>query len=131
MSKSKRIVAPFTNKFGQTIQPGEDVFAITTCTGIVSINQAKYVGYVERQSYDWDTKTYGLEKFAQISTPCTKNVYYKKGTTEPFVWGFYNSGIPGTDQFDRVEVPFDQISTLQYNRIIPTTASLNDMASIL
>jgi hypothetical protein len=129
MSKSKRIVAPFINNFGQVIQPNDEVFAVKTCTGRVSVDLVKYIGYIEREAYDWTESKHVMQKFAQISTPATKNVYYKKGTTELFKWSQYVSGVPSHEQFDVARVPFTQISTLYYNRIIPKTASLNDLAS--
>jgi hypothetical protein len=131
MSKSKRIVAPFINDFGQVIQPNEQVFAVTTCTHRTHVFEAKYVGYVERQDYNWKEKKHEMKKFAQISTPSSRHVYYKKGTTELFQWGSYVNGMPGDQQYDRVEVPFDQISTLQYNRILSKNSSLHELASVV
>lgn len=131
MSKSKRIVAPFINDFGQVIQPNEDVFAITTCTHRTNVFEAKYVGYVERQSYDWKEKKHVMMKFAQISTPSTRTEYFKKGTTEPYKWSTYVSGVPGEQQFDRVEVPYNHISTLQYNRILPKNVTPSQLAEAI
>lgn len=131
MGKSKRIVAPFVNDFGQVIQPNDPVFAVTTCTHRVSINKVKYIGFVERETYNWRDSKYEMQKFAQISAPATRHVYYKKGTTEPFQWSTYVQGVPGDQQYDRVEEQFEQISTLQYNRILPITASLDQMAEAL
>jgi hypothetical protein len=131
MSKSKRIVAPFINDFGQVIQPNEEVFAVTTCTHRTRVFEAKYIGYVERQEYNWNEKKYEMKKFAQISTPSTTWVYYKKGTTELFQWGSYVNGMPGDRQYDRVEVPYNHISTLQYNRILSKSASLTQLASVV
>jgi hypothetical protein len=131
MSKSKRIVAPFINDFGQVIQPNEEVFAVTTCTHRTQVFEAKYVGYVERESYNWKENKYETMKFAQISTPSTRHVYYKKGTTELFQWGSYVNGMPGDQQYDRVEEPFNQISTLQYNRILSKNSSLHELASVV
>lgn len=131
MSKSKRIVAPFINEFGQVISPGEEVFAVTTCTHRTNVFEAKYVGYVERETYDWKEKKNVVAKFAQISTPSTKHVYFKKGTNEPFSWSSYVSGVPGDQQFDRAEVEYDYISTLQYNRILSKGSSLHQLASVV
>lgn len=129
MSKSKRIVAPFVNDFGHIINPGDKAFAVTTCTGRVSVKEVTYIGFIERQAFNWGESKYELQKFAQIKTPATRTVYFTKGTKERFAWSFYQSGVPGDQQFDRVEVPFEQISTLQYNRILPSTASLSELAS--
>jgi len=131
MSKSKRIVAPFINDFGQVIQPNEQVFAVTTCTGRVAVKEVKYVGYVERQDYNWNEKKHEMKKFAQISTPSTRHVYYKKGTTELFQWGSYVNGMPGDQQYDRVEESYDHISTLQYNRVLSKNSSLHELASVV
>lgn len=128
MGRAVRIVAPFINDFGQVIQPGEQVFAITTCTKVTRVNKAKYIGYVERNSYNWQTREYEPMKFVQISTPSTRHVYYKKGTKQPFAWSFYNSDIPGDQQYDRVEEQYEHISTLQYNRILSVNSSLDQMA---
>ena len=61
MSKSKRKVEPFTNKFGQVVEPGDTVACVTqgyshsvhSYTGI-------YVGSIEREQWR------KLKQFAQV-----------------------------------------------------------------
>lgn len=129
MSKSKRIVGPFVNDFGHIINPGEKAYAVTTCTGRVKVKEVTYVGFVEREVYDWQEKKRMMKKYAQIKTSAKKTEFFAKGTNDKFAWGFFNNNIPGDQQYDRREVSFDQISTLQYNRILPATASLSELAS--
>ena len=131
MSKSKRIVAPFINDFGQVIQPNDDVFAVTTCTHRTRVFEAKYVGYVERETYDWKEKKTLMQKFAQISTPSFKYEYVKKGTSEPFNWSTLDYNRPRDEQYEVVEIPYNHISTLQYNRVLPKNASLNQLAETI
>ena len=45
MSKSKRIVGPFTSEFG-TFQPGDRANAVTMCTSRTNVARVEYVGYV-------------------------------------------------------------------------------------
>ena len=61
MSKSKRKVEAFTNKFGQVIETDNKVACITQgYSHSVRSYVGTYVGYVERETY---RKT---EKFAQV-----------------------------------------------------------------
>lgn len=131
MSKSKRIVAPFINEFGQVIQPNDVVFAVTTCTHRTNVFEAKYVGYVEREAYDWKEKKKVMQKFAQISTPSFKTTFVKKGTNETFQWNTLDYNRPREEQYDVVKTPFNYISTLQYNRILPAYASITQLASVV
>lgn len=131
MSKSKRIVAPFVNQFGHVIRPDEKVYAVTTCTGRVSMHEAQYVGYVEREEFDRNEQKKVLSKFAQIRTPYTKRTYVEVGTRNPFKWSSYRSELPREQQYEVIEEPASSISTLYYNRILPAHATLAEVASVV
>lgn len=131
MSKSKRIVAPFVNQFGHIIHPEQKVFAVTTCTGRVSMHEAQYVGYVERMEFDRVENKKVMSKFAQIRTPYTKRTYVEVGTKNPFKWSTFRLEIPREQQYEVIEEPASSISTLQYNRILPSHATLSEVASVV
>lgn len=123
MGKSNRVVAPYTNKFGQTINPGDSCIAITTCTGRTSIDRVEYVGYIERKVYNWRTKEYTPSQFVQIRRPAKvyKGAFYE-GTDERARWPF--------DQSRKVEYRYEDskiITTLQCNNVIADTSTVDQL----
>jgi hypothetical protein len=121
MSKSKRIEGPFTNKFGQTFNPGDQAIAVTTCTGRTNISRVEYVGYIERSRYNWHTKKTDKEKFVQIRRPTSKFTSFWKGTDEKASRPY------GDREVEYRDVSSTIISTLQYNNIIAATASVDEV----
>lgn len=109
MSKSKRIVGPFTSEFG-TFNPGDDCIAVTVCTKNVSVARVKYVGYVERQGYNRQSKQYETMKFAQIRRPTKKLQWFNEETGETCNW-FSGAKARWIDA--------EVVSTLQDNRLLP------------
>ena len=102
MSKSKRIVGPFTSEYG-TFQPGDEAIAITVCTSRVNVARVEYVGYVE--GYDGQLK-------AQVRRATTRSEWYDKDTGEATRWvSSRNLGVRYS--------PTTVITTLNYNRLIP------------
>jgi hypothetical protein len=124
--KRERKILPFTNRFGDVIQPGDFVYAITTCTHRTHVNKAEYVGYVERSSYDWKTKEYKDMPYVQVKSPCTIVEYFDKKANKKYDWVGYTK-----EYFDqnveRREIPSTRISTLQYNNILPVTAAIDQL----
>ena len=119
MSKSKRIVGPFTSEYG-TFNPGDSAIAITVCTGNVHVARVEYVGYVERQIYNWQTKQTRTEKYAQIRRPSQRGEWYDKATNEACRW---TAGAVLGYRY----IPTTTVTTLQYNRLLPASASIDNL----
>ena len=126
--KRERIVKPFTNKFGQVIEPGTPVFVVTTCTRQTYITKGEYVGYIERDAYDCKAKKYVPEPFVQarVEYNLTKIVY--KDTGERVNWSTF---VRGARETECVTEKAHRITTLQYNRILRADSSLEDMAAAI
>jgi hypothetical protein len=120
MSKSKRIVGPFTSKYG-TFNPGDQAIAITVCTGNVVVERVEYVGYVERNEYNWKTKKTELTKFAQIRRPTKTFTAFWAGTEEKASWPY------GDRKVEYRDVIGTLVTTLQYNRLLPASASTDQL----
>lgn len=119
MSKSKRVVAPFTNEFG-TFNPGDQAIAITVSTGRVSVARVEYVGYVERKVYSWHEKKHTTRKHAQIRRPIQKWQAFYKGTDERASW-------PYKGEVEYRTLDGFAITTLQHNRLIPAGISTDEL----
>ena len=100
---SKRDIVPFTNDFGQVINPGDDVVVVTTCTGSTNTSKGTYVGM--------------RGKSVQAEVEYTKYEWYNKETDEA---GSYYK-IPSELRAMR-RVPAKRITTLCYNRIYKLAA---------
>lgn len=124
MSKSKRIVGPFTSEYG-TFNPGDKAIAITVCTGNVCVERVEYVGYIEREEYQWDTKKTELMKFAQIRRPTTTFTCFWKGTDEKAKWPY------GSREVEYRNVDSMIITTLHYNRLLPDSATTDALIKAL
>lgn len=110
MSKSKRIVGPFTSEYG-TFQPGDQAIAITVCTGRVAVARVEYVGYIEG---------YNGQRKAQVRRATTRSEWYDKDTGEATRWmSGCNLGIR--------YLPSTVITTLNYNRLIPANAETDTL----
>jgi len=118
--KSKRIEGPFTNNYG-TFHPGDPCIAITVCTGQVQVTRAQYVGYIERKAYNYRSRQYEPIKFAQIRRPIKISEWYDKTTNEKCNWRPNDSNL-GIRYIDSTIV-----TTLQYNRLLPTQATADDL----
>ena len=100
---SKREVIPFTNDFGQVINPGDEVVVVTTCTGNTNTQKGRYVGM--------------RGKSVQAEVEYTKFEWFNKDTGEA---GSYYK-IPSELRSHR-RVPAKRITTLWYNRIYKLAA---------
>lgn len=121
---SKREAVPFTNDFGQVINPGDEVVVVTTCTGSTNTQRGKYVGM--------------SGKHVQAEVPSSSWAYYIKGTNERapsnFTERLWKAGLKyNTPEFkalrDEVYAPYEyrqisdtRITTLYYNRIYKLAA---------
>lgn len=112
--KTKRIVAPFTNEYG-TFNPGDECIAVTLCTKQVKVARVEYVGYVERDDYNWNTKQTERIKYAQIRRPTSRFIAFYKGTNDKAYW-------PYDGDVEYRDVPSTTITTLYYNRLLPAQA---------
>lgn len=120
MSKSKRVVGPFTSEYG-TFNPGDQAIAITVCTGTVNVDRVEYVGYIERESYNWHTKKTESTKYAQIRRPTKTFTPFWAGTEEKASWPY------GDRKVEYRDVHGSMITTLQYNRLLPAGSSVDDL----
>lgn len=124
MSKSKRIVGPFTSEFG-TFNPGDSAIAVTVCTGRVNVARVEYVGYVERQTYNWNTKQTEVQKFAQIRRPSSWWGAFWKGTDQKASWPY------GDREVEYRSVDTQIITTMQYNRLMPSTTTTDELIKVI
>lgn len=131
--KRVRIVKPFTNKFGQVIEPGMPVFVITVCTGQTAITKGEYVGYIEREDYVYSTeqKTYvsKLAPFVQARVEYDAAKFIYEDTGERVDWKTFR--LDGPRKTVWVTEKAHRITTLKYNRILRADSSLEDMAAIV
>ena len=120
MNKSKRIVGPFQSEFGN-FYPGDAAIAITVCTGRVRVDRVEYVGYVERNEYNYKTKQSEPMKFAQIRRPSTSYQAFWEGTDERASWPY------GDRKVQYRNVTRHIVTTLQYNRLLPASTSIDQL----
>lgn len=116
MSKSKRIVGPITTEYG-TFQPGDEAIAVTVCAHQVHVARVTYVGYIERETYNWQKKEYTKAKYAQIRRPTRKFTIFVKGTDTKAEWPYSNDEVEGR------WIDGTIVTTLNDNRLIPAVAS--------
>ena len=130
--KRERIIKPFTNKFGQVIEPGMSVFVVTVCTGQTHITKGWYIGYIERDVLRYDQRidhrvlVTVKEPFVQarIEYDAVKFVY--KDTGERVNWKTFVRGERETEYMTEKAY---RITTLNYNRILRADSSLEEMAA--
>lgn len=129
--KRERIVKPFTNKFGQIIEPGMPVFVVTTCTKQTKIIKGEYVGYIERECYVYDREqqkhVWKVAPFVQARVEYRNAYYAYKDTGERVDWRTLNSNREREWRYEKAH----RITTLQYNRILRADSSLEEMATAI
>jgi hypothetical protein len=114
--KAIRHIEPFTNQFGDVIQPGDAVYSITMCTKNTHIAKGEYLGVIKREG--WRGKE---ELSVQVLVDAEKTAWRWKDTKEDTTWFAYYSQSRELNSRD-VEaygVPYKRVSTLQLNRIVP------------
>lgn len=121
---TQREAIPFTNDFGQVINPGDDVVVVTTCTGNTNTQKGVYVGMCGKR--------------VQAEVPSYSWAYFVKGTDERAPANFsdrvWKAGLKyGSPEWkelrDEVYAPYEyratggtRITTLIYNRIYKLAA---------
>lgn len=131
--KRVRVIKPFTNSFGQVIEPGMPVFVVTVCTGRTSITKGEYVGYIERDVDRFNRETRALETvkepFVQARVEYDKAYYAYKDTGERVNWKTFTSNVAGNCVW--LSEKAHRITTLQYNRILRADSSLDELAAVV
>lgn len=120
MSKAKRIEGPFTNEYG-TFNPGDSCIAVTVCTGRVNLARVEYLGYVEREDYNYKKGQYEMMKYVQIRRPTSTFKGFYVGTDEPARWPYKDSEV------EYRHFPGTVVSTLQHNRLLPASATVDEL----
>lgn len=126
--KKERKVLPFTNSFGDVIQPGDDVYIVTTCTHRTHVTKGEYIGYVERSGYDYHKNESVVLPVVQVRVPTTRTIYWDKRTDKPFKWSDYSTSEIFSENVETRTEPTFYISTLNYNRILPANTSADRLA---
>lgn len=88
------------------------------------VDRVEYVGYVERNAYNYQERKYMLEKFAQIRRPVTRFTPFYKGTDNEATW-------PYQGEVEYRHIPGTLVTTLQYNRLIPANASTDQLMKVI
>lgn len=124
-----RVVKPFTNSFGQVIEPGTPVFVITVCTHQTNIAKGEYIGYIERDASRYDRELQQFvafkEPFVQARVECDTSRCVYKDTGENVVWSKFDANRAN----EWVTTKGTRITTLLYNRILRADSSLEEMAA--
>ena len=125
--KVARHIEPFTNEFGDVIQPGEDIYAITMCTKNTYVTKGKYLGVIKRAGWR------GQEQLAvQVEVDAKRAAYRYKDTKETTTWHeYYYNGGPNGREVELYSVPYKRVSTLQLNRIVPAKISTDQLAAAI
>lgn len=118
MSKSNRVEGIYENEFG-SFNPGDAVIAITVSTGCLSVSRGTYLGYVEHKGWRND-KRVQVRKKVKRWTP------FYKDTSEVARWPYAKDREVGYEYRDA-----EIVSTLQNNRIIPATVSVDSLIEAL
>ena len=124
-TKTVRHIEPFTNEFGDVIQPGDTVYSITRCTGSTHVSKGKYLGVIKR--YDYWRK--GEAPYVQVEVDAKKAAYRWKDTKEDTTWNEYWKQRSTTGRgIEIYYVPYKRVSTLQLNRIVPGGVTADKLA---
>jgi hypothetical protein len=125
--KAVRHIEPFTNQFGDVIQPGEAVYSITMCTKTTSVKKAEYLGVIKRAGWG------GREELAvQVLVDAQKTAWRWKDTKEDTSWDVYWRQKNSTGrEVEPYNIPYKRVSTLQLNRIVPAKISADQLAAVI
>lgn len=125
--KRERKVLPYTNRFGDVINPGDKVYSITTCSHRTHISEGEYVGYVERDSPDYKTRSYKPMPYVQVRVPAQITYWFDKLKNRKYSWVNHNSQYFQENVESRTTYT-TRITTLQLNNIIPRNAPVERLA---
>lgn len=123
--KPVRHIEPFTNTFGDVIQPGESVYSITMCTDRTHVTKGEYLGVLKRPG--WGGR---VETKVQVLVDANKTAWRWKDTKEDTTWLTYYSqrSEPNARQVEAYSVLYKRVSTLNLNRIVPARISADQLA---
>jgi len=124
--KSKRIEKAFVNKFGHEFKPGDKCISVTVSTGRTNIARATYVGVIPTKHWDHKTRNYIDAYRVQVKRPHTQFCSIYTDTSEIAHWP-YDSNRPR----DYTHVTIEKITTLWDNNILPDTATVDEVASVV
>ena len=127
--KAVRHIEPFTNQFGDVIQPGETVYSITMSYKTTRVSKGEYLGVIKRIS-SWG----GREEVAvQVLVDAQKTAWRWRDTKEDTTWLAYYSqrGQPDARMVEAYNIPCKRVSTLQLNRILPAKVSTDQLAAAI
>jgi hypothetical protein len=126
--KAVRHIEPFTNQFGDVIQPGEEVYSITMSYKTTSVKKGEYLGVIKRAGWG------GREEVAvQVLVDAQKTAWRWRDTKEDTTWLAYysQSGEPNARMVEAYNIPYKRVSTLQLNRILPAKVSADQLAAAI
>jgi hypothetical protein len=129
MSNRKQL--SFTNKFGDIINPGDNVYVVTTCSHRTHVEKGEYVGYVERHGYDYREKKSVIVPAVQVKKPYTRTIYWDKRTDKEFDWKNYTTREDFQENVETRKQQAFRVSTLQYNRILPASVSADRLMEVV
>jgi hypothetical protein len=125
--KVVRHIEPFVNQFGDTINPGDAVYAITVCTQRTHVAKGNYLGVIKRAGWRGNE-----ERYVQVLVDAKRTEMRWADTDEPTNWNqYWNSGTTNDTRraVKYVPVPYKRVSTLQLNRIVPAGISADALAA--
>ena len=126
--KAVRHIEPFTNQFGDIIQPGEEVYSITMSYKTTSVKKGEYLGVIKRAGWG------GREEIAvQVLVDAQKTAWRWRDTKEDTTWLAYYSqrNQPDARMVEAYNIPYKRVSTLQLNRILPAKVSTDQLAAAI
>lgn len=105
MSKSKREAIPYETNYG-TVQPGDNVYVVTKCTGTVNVHKGVYLGVAPAGG-------------VQVRVDIFRPVVYYAGTNNHVDWEEYVNMTIKPEIVQRRELQGQRITTLINNEIFP------------
>ncbi len=111
MAKAKLIQAPMKGVFGETVNVGDKVMAVTTSWGNAYVAKGTYIGYIEGSGY--------YKQCAQIESERERRVLVKPDGT-PFNWKKDYNGATWSEVQPTLTYKTEKYirtSTLKLNRI--------------
>jgi hypothetical protein len=120
--KVQRYAEPFVNSFGDVIQPGDEVYAVTVSTSRTAVSKGKYIGVTKSSGWRGEEV-----KRVQLEVEAKRSYWYFKDTGERTTWNEYYYKQKDRDVGMGYE-PYKRITTLQLNRIMPVGISADRLA---
>jgi hypothetical protein len=120
--KVQRYAEPFVNSFGDVIQPGDEVYAVTVSTSRTAVSKGKYIGVTKSSGWRGEEV-----KRVQLEVDAKRSFWVYKDTGERvdyYVWYKSDRSRDVTIDYE----PYKRITTLQLNRIMPVGISADKLA---